>query len=86
MCQISFQEWQLLPMGSYPRITDGRTPLQLYGPVQSFMCPSYNRAMTAFLSCTKVGLLDLVAAQTSSCTVTATEPPLLLLNALLRGV
>ena len=59
MCQVSFQEWQLLPMGSYPRITDGRTPLQLYGPVQSIMCPSYNRAMSAFLSCTKVSSLGL---------------------------
>ena len=54
MCQISFQEWQLLPMGSYPRITDSRVPLQLYGPVGPFST-SYNRGMTAFLACMKVG-------------------------------
>ena len=54
LCQVSFIEHRLLPMGSYPRISNAGTVMQLYGPVNSLLCGPYNRAMTAFLACVKV--------------------------------
>lgn len=56
-CQMQFTGFRLLPMGSFSRIEDKRgAVLQLYGPVNTVYCASYDRAMVSYLACLKVGL------------------------------
>lgn len=52
-CQMTFSQYRLLPMGSYPRVADGRATHDLYGPVNRFVCTGYDRAQVAFLACLK---------------------------------
>ena len=44
-------------MGSYPRISDRRMTLDLFGPVNRLYCTSYDKAATYFLACLKAGSL-----------------------------
>lgn len=53
-CQMTFSQFRLLPMGSYPRVADGCATHDLYGPVNRFVCTGYDRAQVAFLACLKV--------------------------------
>ncbi|KAK9824013.1 hypothetical protein WJX72_006970 [[Myrmecia] bisecta] len=50
-CKLNFSCCRLLPLGSYPRVADKRSTLDLHGPVNKLYCTSYDRAMTLFLSC-----------------------------------
>lgn len=54
-CQLGFSRHKLLPMGSFPRISDGKVTFELFGPV-SVLNPfggasKYDKGATAFLSC-----------------------------------
>eukprot|EP00271_Cylindrocystis_brebissonii_P002860 TRINITY_DN1362_c0_g1_i1.p1 TRINITY_DN1362_c0_g1~~TRINITY_DN1362_c0_g1_i1.p1 ORF type:complete len:524 (+),score=127.37 TRINITY_DN1362_c0_g1_i1:178-1749(+) len=51
-CRLTFS-YQILPMGSYPRIKDGKNTYDLYGPVNLFFSTRYDRAMVLFLACLK---------------------------------
>ena len=42
-------------MGSYPRVLDKKGAHDLYGPVNKLYCTAYDRAMTLYLACLKVG-------------------------------
>lgn len=53
-CRLNFSEYRLMPMGSYPRISDRRVTLDLFGPVNRLYCTSYDKAATYFLACLKV--------------------------------
>ena len=53
-CGMSFSQFRLVPMGSYPRIADKRGTLELFGPVSRVLCAGYDRAMVAFLACLRV--------------------------------
>lgn len=54
-CQLGFSRHKLLPMGSFPRINDGKVTYELFGPV-SLLNPfggasRYDKGAAAFLSC-----------------------------------
>eukprot|EP00897_Mesotaenium_endlicherianum_P009473 jgi/Mesen1/8554/ME000489S07945 len=49
-CSFTFT-YHILPMGSYPRISDGRHSYELYGPVNLLFTASYDKAMVLFLAC-----------------------------------
>lgn len=53
-CDVQFAQYRLLPMGSYPRVADGRGTYDLYGPVNKFVCISFDKAQVGFLACLKV--------------------------------
>ncbi|XP_061352886.1 beclin-1-like protein [Gastrolobium bilobum] len=58
MCQYFRPKFQyrikIIPMGSYPRITDGNNnTFELFGPVNLFWSTRYDKAMTLFLACLK---------------------------------
>lgn len=50
-CDFEFSKFKLLPMGSYPRISDSRNTYELYGPVTQFLRANYDKAMVCFLTC-----------------------------------
>ena len=52
-CGVTFSQYRLLPMGSYPRVADAKGTYDLYGPV-SMMNTGYSRAMVCVLACIKV--------------------------------
>ena len=54
VCQVTFSEYRLLPMGSFARITHRGATHDLYGPVSRFTCTGYDSAQVAFLACLKV--------------------------------
>lgn len=58
---MTFSQYRLLPMGSYPRVADSRATHDLYGPVNRFVCTGYDRAQVALLACLKVGCFGLLA-------------------------
>lgn len=51
-CRLKFS-YRILPMGSYPRIADGKNTYELFGPVNLFWSTRYDKAMTMFLACIK---------------------------------
>jgi len=54
LCRIQFKCARLLPMGSFPRISDGKTTYELFGPVKMFdklWSNPYDKAMTLYLGC-----------------------------------
>ncbi|KAF7844108.1 beclin-1-like protein [Senna tora] len=57
MCQYFRPKFQyrikIIPMGSYPRIMDGNSTYELFGPVNLFWSTRYDKAMTLFLACLK---------------------------------
>ncbi len=55
-CKLNFSAGRLVPMGSYPRVLDKKGSHDLYGPVNKLYCTAYDRAMTLYLACLKVGL------------------------------
>ncbi|GJP60309.1 hypothetical protein CLOP_g17515 [Closterium sp. NIES-67] len=44
---------RIIPMGSFPRISDGHNQFELFGPVNLFWSTRYDRAMLLFLQCLK---------------------------------
>lgn len=54
-CKFSFSRYRLFPMGSYPRILDGKTTLELFGPVSQLNLfgggTTYDKGAIAFLTC-----------------------------------
>lgn len=52
MCRFTFS-YKILPMGSHPRIADGRASYDLFGPVNLFWSTRYDKAMALFLTCLK---------------------------------
>lgn len=53
VCDVQFSHYRLLPMGSYARIADSRGTYDLYGPVNKFLCVSFDKAQVGFLVCLK---------------------------------
>lgn len=51
-CHTNFS-YRILPMGSYPRITDGKNTYDLFGPVNLFWSTRYDKAMVLYLTCLK---------------------------------
>jgi beclin 1 len=49
--EFEFSEKKLIPMGSYPKISDGKNTYELYGPVTQFLRANYDKAMCIFLQC-----------------------------------
>ena len=50
-CKLTFSQYRLLPMGSTPRVADGRNTYELYGPVTLWGSSAYDKAMVGFLTC-----------------------------------
>lgn len=48
---MRFRAYRLLPQGSYPQVVDVRANQahDLYGPVNKFLCQSYDKAQVGFL-------------------------------------
>mmetsp|Transcript_24764 Transcript_24764/g.58940 ORF Transcript_24764/g.58940 Transcript_24764/m.58940 type:complete len:422 (+) Transcript_24764:368-1633(+) len=49
-CGLQFSSHRLLPMGSHPRITDGRSTYDLFGPPKLWS-GNYDKGMVSFLAC-----------------------------------
>ena len=49
--EFEFSENKLIPMGSYPKVSDGKNTYELYGPVTQFLRANYDKAMCIFLQC-----------------------------------
>lgn len=43
--EFEFSQNRLVPMGSYPKISDGKNTYELYGPVTQFLRANYDKAM-----------------------------------------
>ncbi|PRW18412.1 beclin 1 [Chlorella sorokiniana] len=54
-CGVRFRAYRLLPQGSYPQVVDVRANQthDLFGPVNKFLCQSYDKAQVGFLTCLK---------------------------------
>jgi len=50
-CEFEFSQNKLIPMGSYPKVSDGKNTYELYGPVTQFLRANYDKAMCVFLQC-----------------------------------
>ncbi len=50
-CGVRFRAYRLLPKGSYPQVVDvrGNQTHDLFGPVNKFLCQSYDKAQVGFL-------------------------------------
>ncbi|XP_024356337.1 beclin-1-like protein [Physcomitrium patens] len=51
-CCLNFS-YQIIPMGSYPKVADNKNTYELYGPVNLFWSSRYDKAMTFFVACLK---------------------------------
>ena len=49
--EFEFSQNRLMPMGSYPKVSDGKNTYELYGPVTQFLTANYDKAMCVFLQC-----------------------------------
>jgi len=49
--EFEFSQNRLIPMGSYPKVSDGKSTYDLYGPVTQFLTANYDKAMCIFLQC-----------------------------------
>jgi len=49
--EFEFSQNKLIPMGSYPKVSDGKNTYELYGPVTQFLRANYDKAMCVFLQC-----------------------------------
>lgn len=54
VCGVQFSQYQLLPMGSQSRVSDGRGTYDLHGPANKLVCISFDKAQVGFLTCLKV--------------------------------